>query len=310
MPRPTPKPSKHAPPTSVPPEVVNPLWLLKAIAVTIFAALFCGYLTFCLLFYQGQWQLVLHPARTSAAPTSIAGIPYQLIRFGPDESATPQLTGWWIPSSPDARYTHTTILFLPGGDGSLADSIPTLAALHNIGINVFAFDYRGYGQSSETHPSQQILTHDVDSAWQYLTNSRAIAEQEIVPYGTGVGASLATQLAAGHTAIPALILDAPHADLLEAAQHDPRSRLIPLSLLFHEHFPLAAPLATLKTPKLLLSRSSSPAPAFHTAADPKLTVELPTPSDPLYSRSLIRFLDQYLPPASAPQLVPSAAPAP
>jgi pimeloyl-ACP methyl ester carboxylesterase len=310
MPRPTPKPSKHTPPTSAPPEVVNPLWLVKAIVVTIVAALFCGYLTFCLLFYQGQWQLVLHPTRTSTAPTSIAGIPYQLIRFGPDESATPQLIGWWIPSTPDARYAHTTILFLPGGDGSLADSIPTLAALHNIGLNVFAFDYRGYGQSSSTHPSQQNMIHDADSAWQYLTNSRAIPEQQIVPYGTGIGASLATQLAASHTAIPALILDAPHADLLEAAQGDPRSRLIPLGLLFHEHFPLIAPLSTLKTPKLLLSRSTSSDPAFHTAADPRLTVELPTPSDPLYSQSLTRFLDQYLPPTSAPQLVPSTAPAP
>jgi pimeloyl-ACP methyl ester carboxylesterase len=308
MPRPTPKPSKHTPPSSAPPEVVSPLWILKAIAITIVVALFCGYLTFCLLFYQGQWQLVLHPTRTSAAPVSIAGVPYQLIHFGPDESATPQLTGWWVPASPGTRYANTTILFLPSGDGSLADSIPALAALHNIGLNVFAFDYRGYGQSASTRPSQQNMAHDADSAWQYLTSSRAIPEQQIVPYGTGVGTSLATQLATTHSAIPALILDDPHADLLEAAQRDPRSRLIPLGLLFHEQFPLASPLSTLKTPKLLLARSTSTAPAFHTAADPKLTVELPSSSDPLYNQSLTRFLDQYLPPSPAPQLVPSAAP--
>ena len=310
MPRPTPKPSKHTPPTSAPPEAVSPLWLVKAIAITIVVALFCGYLTFCLLFYQGQWQLVLHPTRTSAAPVSIAGAPYQLLHFGPDESATPQLTGWWIPASPGARYANTTALFLPSGDGSLANAIPTIAALHNLGLNVFAFDYRGYGQSAPTRPSQQNMAHDVDSAWQYLTNSRAIPEQQIIPYGTGVGASLATQLAASHSAIPALILDAPDADLLEAAQRDPRSRLIPLGLLFHEQFPLATQLSTLKTPKLLLSRSTSPAPSFHTAADPKLTVELPSPSDPLYSQSLTRFLDQYLPTSPAPKLVPSAAPVP
>jgi pimeloyl-ACP methyl ester carboxylesterase len=313
MPRPTPKPvkpTKHTPPASSTPEVVDPLWLVKAIAVTIIAALFCGYLTFCLLFYQGQWQLVLHPTRTSAAPASIAGIPYQFIRFGPDESATPQLTGWWIPCSHEARYPNTTILFLPSGDGSLSDSITTLAALHNIGLNVFAFDYRGYGQSSAIHPNQQNLTHDADSAWQYLINSRAIPEQQIVPYGTGVGVSLATQLAANHPAVPALILDAPHTDLLEAAESDPRSRLIPLTFLFHEHFPLAKPLSNLKTPKLLLSRTPSQNLSFRTAADPKLTVEFPSPSAPAYNQSLIRFLDQYLPPRAAPQVVPSAAPAP
>jgi uncharacterized protein len=308
MPRPTPKPSRHTPPTNAPPEVVSPLWLVKAIAITIVVALFCGYLTFCLLFYQGQWQLVLHPNRTSAAPAFIAGIPYQLIHFGPDESATPQLTGWWIPASPRARYADTTILFLPSGDGALADSIPTLSSLHNIGLNVFAFDYRGYGQSAPTRPSQKNMTRDVDSAWQYLTNSRAIPEQQIIPYGTGVGASLATQLAVDHSKIPALVLDTPHADLLKAAQRDPRSRLIPLSLLFHENFPLATPLATLKTPKLLLARTSAADQSYRTAADPKLTVELSISSDPLYNQSLTRFLDQYFPPAPPSQLVPSAAP--
>jgi pimeloyl-ACP methyl ester carboxylesterase len=276
--------------------------------VTIVAALFCGYLTFCLLFYQGQWQLVLHPTRTSSAPASIAGIPYELIHFGLDESATPQLTGWWIPSAPGARYAHTTILFLPGSEGSLTDSIPTLASLHDIGLNVFAFDYRGYGQSALTRPSQVNMTNDADSAWRYLSKSRTIPDSQIIPYGTGVGAALATKLATDHTSVPGLILDTPRADLLEVAQRDPRSRLVPVSLLFHERFPLAAPLSTLKTPKLLISRTTSPDESFLHASDPKLTVELPSLSETVYTQSLTRFLDQYLPPAPVPQLVPTPAP--
>jgi pimeloyl-ACP methyl ester carboxylesterase len=283
------------------------MWLVKAIAVTIVAALFCGYLTFCLLFYQGQWQLVLHPTRTTSAPTSIAGIPYQLVHFGPDESATPQLTGWWIPAVPGSRYANTTILFLPGSEGSLAKSIPTLASLHNVGLNIFAFDYRGYGQSAPTHPSQLNMTHDADSAWQYLTTSRAIPMQQIIPYGIGVGASLAIKLATDHNTILALILDTPRGDLLEVARRDPRSHLIPVRLLFHEHFPLAAPLTTLKTPKLLLSRNTTPDESFLHASDPKLTVELPSLSETLYTQSLTRFLDQYLP-APIQQLVPSPTP--
>jgi hypothetical protein len=283
--------------------------LVKAIALTIVAALFCGYLTLCWLFYQGQWQLVLHPTRTSANPPSIAGIHYEPIRFGPDESATPQLTGWWIPSDLGGRYAHLTILFLPDGNGSLSDSIPTLASLHNLGINIFAFDYRGYGQSAATHPSEQSMTHDANAAWQYLTTSRAIPAKQIIPYGTGVGASLAAELATAQHSISALILDTPRADLLNVATHDPRATLIPVRLLFHERFPLAAPLATLHTPKLLLSRSTSLDQTFLTAADPKMTVELTSPSAVLYKQSLTRFLDQYLPPAHVPALVPSTAPA-
>jgi pimeloyl-ACP methyl ester carboxylesterase len=303
--RTSPKPD----PPGYPPDVVSPIWLVKAIALTIFAALFCGYLTLCLLFYQGQWQLVLHPTRTTASPASIAGVPYELIRFGPDESAAPQLTGWWIPSDPGGRYAHVTILFLADGNGSLRDSIPILASLHNLGINVFAFDYRGFGQSTATRPNQQSMTHDTDSAWQYLTTSRSIPAKQIVPYGTGIGASLATRLAAVRDTIPALILDTPRADLLDVARHDPRAKLIPVRLLFHERFPLAKPLSTLRTPKLLLSRATSLDQTFLTASDPKLTVELATPSAVLYNQSLTRFLDLYLPPAPVPQLVPSPAPA-
>jgi pimeloyl-ACP methyl ester carboxylesterase len=308
MPRPTPKPQKHTPPVKAQFDAVSPMWLVKAIAITVLAALLCGYLTFCLLFYQGQWQLVLHPTRSSAAPPSIAGTPYELIHFGPDESATPQLTGWWIPAATGARYAHLTILFVPGSDGSLVDFIPTLASLHNAGLNIFAFDYRGYGQSASTRPNQQSMSHDVDSAWQYLTTARAIPPQQIIPYGTGVGASLAASLAADHGAIPAVVLDAPRTDLLEVAQRDPRSRLVPLGLLFHERFPLAKLLTTLKTPKLLLSRNPSPDQSFLSASDPKLTVELPTPSETLYTQIIERFLDQYLSPAPAPQLVPSPTP--
>jgi uncharacterized protein len=306
MPRSTPKPNnRKQQPAQF--EAVDPAWLLKALAFTVLAALLCGYLTFCLLFYQGQWQLVLHPTRTTASPQSIAGIPYDLIHFGPDESAVPQLTGWWIPSAPGGRYANSTVLFLPGSEGSLADTIPTLASLHNLGTNVFAFDYRGYGQSAPTRPNQQNMAHDAESAWRYLNVSRAIPSQQIVLYGTGVGASLATQLAANH-ASPALILDSPHADLLDTARQDRRSNLIPVRLLFHERFPLAEPLSTLQTPKLLLSRTGSPAKAFRTAADPKRTVELAAPSEALYQQSLTRFLDEYVAPAPIPQLVPSPTP--
>jgi uncharacterized protein len=297
MPRPatpaTTKPRKPIPQTA-PPDVVSPVWLIKAIALTIIAALLCGYLTLCLLFYQGQWQFVLHPTRTSTSPASIAGTPYELTHFGPDESATPQLTGWWIPATPGSRYAPITVLFLPDGNGSLANSIPILASLHNLGLTVFAFDYRGYGQSAPARPSQQNMTQDADSAWQYLTATRAISAQRIVPYGTGAGTSLATRLAANHNTIPALILDTPRADLLDVAIRDPRARLLPVRLLFHERFPLAEPLSTLRTPKLLISRTTAPDQTFLHALDPRYTVELASPSPLLYNQSLTRFLDQYV----------------
>jgi len=304
MPRPAAKSPRRPPQPKPAPEEIDPVWLVKALATTVGVAAVCAYLVLCLLFYQGQWQLVLHPARTAAAPASIGGAPYQLLHFGPDESAIPQLTGWWIPAAPGAPYAKTTVLFLPAGDGSLANSIPTLSALHTLGLNIFAFDYRGYGQSANTHPNQQKMTQDVGSAWQYLTTSRAIPADRVIPYGVGAGASLAASLAAAHPAIPALILDSPYTDLLDIARRDPRSNFVPARLLFHEDFPLAAPLGTLRTPKLLLSTTKLPA-AYRTAADPKTIAQFTAPTDALYTQAIARFLQSIAP---STQLAPSSAP--
>lgn len=297
MPRSTQKPPRRTTPPAPQPVTVEPAWLIKAIGATVVAALICAYLAVCFLFYQGQWQLVLHPTRTNAAPQSIGGAPYEAIHFGPDASATPQLTGWWIPAGSSDQYGDATLLFFPAGDGSLQDSIPTLAALHNMGINVFAFDYRGYGQSANMHPSQQRMTQDIDAAWSYLTGSRSISAAKIIAYGTGVGASLAVRLAADHPAVPGIILDAPDGDLLDVARQDQRSHLAPVDLLFHERFPLTKPLQQLRTPKLLLTRpntSGKTQTAFRSAAMPKTIAEVQTPNSEGYRKSINLFLNECL----------------
>jgi len=296
------------------PEVVDPVWLLKALALLFFAAFLCGYLTLCVLFYQGQWQLVLHPTRSVPPPATIAGAPYQIVHFGVDESATPQLTGWWFPapSTPGQssgladRRAQKTILYLPSGDGSLADpstsALSALAALHNAGLNVFAFDYRGYGQSSPTRPNQQRIQQDAVFAWRYLTATRGLSPAGIVPFGDGIGAALATQLAMQHPEIHAIILSAPQPHLIERVEADPRTKLLPVRLLFHERFEIAS-LTTLKTPKLLILNEAASgstaastkevATLYRAAADPKYTLFLPAaPAPDTLSTTFSRFLDR------------------
>jgi uncharacterized protein len=261
------------------------------------AAMICTWLTLWLLYYQGQWQIVLHPVRTASQTAS-----ENPIRFSPNESGQPQVVGQLLPASPNSRYSNLTILFLPGGDGSVADSAPTIAALHNLGLNVFAFDYRGYGLSAGPHPNQQRMTEDVEAAWRYLTTTRGLSPARIIPYGTGVGASLATHLAVERPEIPALILDSPYTDLLEVARQN-APRPLPVGLLFQERFSLIEPLAGLRTPKLLIAGNTMP-PAYVTAADSKIAVNLPTRTDALFEQAITRFLDQYVQP------VPTPAPSP
>ena len=279
-------------------ETVDPKWLLKAFAVVVGVALLCGYATLCLLFSNAQWQLVLHPGISrSGEPQPIGG---QLVHFGPDATATPQLTGWWIPAEPGAPYQHVTLLYLRGGDGALADDTAALNTLHAAGLNLLAFNYRGYPATAGGHPTGQRMAEDAEAAWQYLVSERHVDPQTVVPYGVGIGASLAIRLAANHIETPALILDAPTGDLLDRARQSPQAYLLPVGLLFRERFLLAEPLAKLRTPKLILSRGSKESAIARQAADPKLTVSLSSKTSgasvSAFQAALSRFLDQYLPP--------------
>ena len=294
---------------SAPPEVVPAGWLVRAFLLTTLVALLCGYFTFCLLFAQGQWQLVLHPSRAAGLPALIADVATQPVRFGPDASGQPKLAGIWIPADPAGRYRHLTLLYLADGDGSTQDAVAKLAALRELGMSVFAFDYRGYGASAPGHPSQARMEADAESALAYLVSTRNIPESRIILYGTGVGGFLAAQLATLHPAIPALIIDAPRFHIEQAVRRDPRVRLLPVRLLFHEAFPVAPLLDKLATPKLILSRSSAEAPEVHQAADPKMTVALPETGGPgEFTHTLARFLDQYAPPTPVSSLLPAKAP--
>ena len=80
-----PPPKKHS---NAPIEVVHPLWLAKALALTLLAALLCAWLTLCLLFYQGDWQLILHPSPTIAQTPASLNLPFSPIRFDAAETVS------------------------------------------------------------------------------------------------------------------------------------------------------------------------------------------------------------------------------
>jgi hypothetical protein len=291
-------------------EIVDPAWLLRAIAFSLVAALICAWLTACLLVYQGEWQLVLHPVRTLDRNPANAGLAYTDVRFGASETGQPRLTAWWIPAESDAglqpKYAAFTILYLHDGSGSLSSTVTALARLHRTGLNVFAIDYRGFGTSdASTHPSGARMAEDSAAALEYLISTRHIAARDIIPYGTGLGASLATNLTHDHPELPAVILDNPDPDPASTAVAAHPSKFIPVRLLFGNQFEIAKSIATGATPKLLISGGPNSIDTtrdvpklqtlFQRAASPKFSVTLPPASgESDYQSALNRFLDQYL----------------
>jgi uncharacterized protein len=266
---------------------VSARWLAGAFGIVLVLALLCAYGTLALLFYQGQWQLVLHPAKTITATPQPK---FDEIHFDVTETGVVQLDGWWIPADPGSRWTGSTILYLHGGVGSLSNYASDLDALHVLGANVFAFDYRGYGRSAGPHPNEARMTADADAAWSYLTDTRHLDSSSIVIYGTGVGASLAADLAERH-APAGVVLDGPSETAWKIIGSDARTKILPMRLLSTEKFDPADSLKTLAVPKLFLDRDGAKLRTeklYRDAAAPKQYFELRQSN---YQETMERFLD-------------------
>lgn len=288
--------------------LVSGRWLLATLLSVVGLAIVCAYLTLCLLFYQGQWQVVFHPSRAIAATPATAGLKYDAINFDYTGTGTAQLNGWWIPADPagpgsSAANATRTLLFVHDGQGSLSDCVGQLKTLHTLGINIFAFDYRGFGQSVNTHPSESRVYEDTDAAWNYLTDIRHLDPRSIVLYGTGLGATIAAEAAIHHRESPALVLENPAPPALSLIAADSRTSIIPIRWLFRDRFEIGTRLQQLgivlsppvndlvasgkRAPSSEVVRQENPNPS-----GPKFLLFLgPTPAhDPHYLPALQDFL--------------------
>lgn len=253
MPSRKPHRKPHPRAATVPPQVVSGRWLLAAIAIAIPAAAFCAWAVLCLLFWQGSWQLLYHPAFAITRTPATVGLPFDAVGFATTDTGAPQLQGWWI-ASPGARYT---VLYLHGQDGNLSNTVDALAALHAANVNVFAFDYRGYGQSLFARPSEARWRQDAESALQYLTGTRHIDSHSIVLDGSALGANLALTLAASHPELAGVVLESPIDAPVNAIFTDPRAHLVPARLLVSDRYDMESPAAPLRIPSLWLVPSPS-----------------------------------------------------
>jgi pimeloyl-ACP methyl ester carboxylesterase len=299
---------------TAPPPDVSPRWLLTALALALAAAALCAYAALCLLFYQGQWQLFFHPSRAITATPASAGLAYEEIHFDVTDAGLPQLDGWWLPAGvpgaphlrdgvaadPQSKYVTVTVLYLHDARGSLSGCVPALATLHSTGVNVFAFDYRGFGRSAGSHPTERLATADSVAAWTYLTDARHIAPRNLIVIGDGVGATFAARLAAQFAPAGAILED-PNPPARQILLSDARARILPLWLLQNERLDPAADLAASHVPRLFLDIHGDAVRThalFEASSYPKQYFDLralpETGSDSAFTATLTRFYDDVL----------------
>lgn len=101
----------------------------------------------------------------------------------------------WHVAQPRDAATAPTVLYLHGARWNMNGSVFRIARWHELGFNVLAVDYRGFGKSTELLPSEQTATEDARLAFEELKRRQPDPARRYV-YGHSLGGALAIDLAA------------------------------------------------------------------------------------------------------------------
>ncbi|MCS6814450.1 MAG: lysophospholipase, partial [Cyanobacteria bacterium] len=174
--------------------------------VMIVLLLAAAYVSVCLLLLWQQARFIFFPHATLEKTPETFDLPYETVWI-PVTAAKDKpehLHGWWIP----ARQPHgKVLLYLHGNTNNIGANVEHAGRFHRLGFSVLLVDYRGYGQSEGSFPSEQQVYADAEAAWHYLVQQRGINPEQIVIYGHSLGGAIAIELATRHPQASGLIVE-------------------------------------------------------------------------------------------------------
>ncbi|MGC1217767.1 MAG: alpha/beta hydrolase [Phormidesmis sp.] len=271
--------------TSTAGKSLEPLLLMAGGAAIAYAGI-------CFALYNVQRKLIFRPRPEILRTPADGGLPYEDVWISitdqlaqsenrpeqglkQDVDQTKQsvdtLHGWWIPNPGSQRV----LLFCHGNYGNISYNLERLQFHHSLGFSIFAFDYRGYGQStaSAQYPTENSTYADVDAAWHYLTHERQIAPERITVCGHSMGGAIAINLAVQHPEIARLIIKSSFTTMKAAIDAKKTYRFFPVEQLLQHPFDSLSKVKDLKIPVLYVHGDQD----FDVPADMSKTLHAATP---------------------------------
>lgn len=246
---------------------------LKVIAITGCIA----YVAACIGVRLMERSLVFQPgARAVSLPDPSLHLNERTVTFRSADST--RLTAWIVPganAAPDAPW----VLISHGNYGNIAyGGRPQFYAwFRDLGVNLFAYDYRGFGASDGT-PSEAGVYADANAAYRYLTDSLHVPPSRIILFGHSLGTGVTIELARYAPAAGMIVEDA-YTSVADRGQEV--FPLLPIRLIAASRFASIEKVGGLRLPKLFLhARNDRTIPIDHgrkvfaAAAEPKTFVEL------------------------------------
>jgi pimeloyl-ACP methyl ester carboxylesterase len=201
----------------------------------------------CVYLEVKERELVYRAVREDARTPANAGLAYDDVWLRVprvEEPGDERVHAWWVPARGAGR---PTILYLHGVRWSLGNNVFRIARWHELGFNVLAIDYRGFGASDGDLPSEAKVYADARAAWEEVVRREPRADQRFI-YGHSLGAAVALDLAAQTDAAAGVIADSGFTTLADVvAENYP-----PANLLLTERFDALSRARELKMPVLFV----------------------------------------------------------
>jgi len=290
----------NASPGTAPQEAVGPgrLHNLRYRAMRLVIIALLTYLGVCLFVALFQRRFIYVPSRAYDGTPADAGLQYEDLTLTTGDGLS--IGAWYVPRT----EAKASAIFCHGNAGNISHRIHTIDTLHNLGLNVLIFDYRGYGRS-EGKPSEKGTYEDAETAWRYLVETRGESPNRVIVVGRSLGGGVAIELARRHEP-GALVVESTFTNLVDAARE--HFSFLPVRLLLIHRYDSIAKVPHIKCPKLFLHGNMDGLipltlgrKLFEAGAEPKQFIETPGGHNeagftysPEYTAQLGAFIDDAL----------------
>jgi uncharacterized protein len=167
-----------------------------------------------------------------------------------EENAPIKLHGLWLPQT---RTDAPVMLYLHGARWDVRSSAHRMQRMHELGFAVLGIDYRGFGKSTNTLPSEDLAHEDALAAWQWLAKQQPQAKRFV--FGHSLGGAIAVRLASEAGNATGVIVEGGFTSIADVFS-TMKWGWLPLGPLITQRFDAASRLDKLEAPLLVVHGSN------------------------------------------------------
>ena len=205
-------------------------------------ALVAAFALLCTYLYFAQGRMIFVPSRDLVITPDMLDLTYEDVYI--EVVTGEKVNGWYFPVCDSGK----TVLFCHGNAGNISHRLETVAMLVELGVNVFLFDYRGYGLSDGS-PSEENVYADAGAAYRWLLKEKGIAADRIILFGRSLGGAVAIELA-GRVDYDRLIVESSFTSATDLGRR--MLPYLPIATLIRYHFDSVSRIGLLNRPILVV----------------------------------------------------------